>query len=431
MTAPAGSPRALRRVVTRWELVGLAINDVIGSGVYLLPAAAAALLGPASVWAVLLAGVAVFLLVLCFAEAASHFEEPGSGYVYTREAFGPFIGFEVGWMTWLARVASVASLSNGFGQAMTFVWPGASSGAMRVLMIALPIVVVTWINVLGVKHGARVAVGFTIAKLLPLLLLIAVGLFAIDPDRLFPVPAPDLGNLGEAALLLLFAYAGFENTAAAAGEYKDPRRDVPFALITMLVIVTLVYTLIQVVALGVLPDLAERVEGAPLADAARVLMGTGAGALLTAGAAISIGGNIGSTMLAGPRYLYALAVDGFGPRYLASVHPRYHTPAAAIVTQAIVAGLLALSGSFVQLATLSVIARMSTYIGTAAAVPVLRRKRPVTDRTLVLPGGAAIPIAALVLSFVLLASASAWNLIAGAIALAIGAVLYRMRRSPS
>ena len=430
MTAPDTSSRSLRRVVTRWELVGIAINDVIGSGVYLLPAAAAALLGFASVWAVLLAGFAVLLLVLCFAEAASHFDEPGSGYVYTREAFGSFIGFEVGWMTWLARVASVASLSNGFAQAMTFIWPGAGDGLMRILMIGLPLVILTWINVVGVKQGARVAAGFTVAKLLPLVVLIVVGIFTIDFSSLFPVPAPDRANLGEAALLLLFAYAGFENTAAAAGEYKDPRRDVPFALIMMLLVVTLVYTLVQVVALGTLPDLALRVEGAPLADAAVVLLGAGAGLLLTAGAVISIGGNIGSTMLAGPRYLYALARDGFGPRALARIHPRYHTPAAAIITQAVIAGALAFSGSFVQLAMLSIVARMSTYIGTAAAVPVLRRKYPRTDKTVVLPGGPLIPIAALLLSFGLLASATRWNLIAGAVALVIGAAIYAFRGAP-
>ena len=414
-------------MVTRWELVGLAINDVIGSGVYLLPAAAAGLLGPASVWAVLLAGGAVLLLVLCFAEAASHFDGPGSAYLYTREAFGPFIGFEIGWMSWLTRVASVASLSNGFAQAMTFLWPGAGSGAVRIIFVALPIVVLTWINVIGIKHGARVAVGFTIAKILPLLLLIGAGIIALNPSRLFPVPAPDVANLGRAALLLLFAYAGFENTPAAAGEYKDPRRDIPFALITMLVVVTLLYTLVQVVALSTLPDLAQRTGGAPLADAATILLGTGAGVLLTAGAAISIGGNIGGSMLAGPRYLYALALDGFGPRYLAGVHRRYRTPAAAIVTQAVIAGALAFSGSFVELAMLSVIARMSTYIGTAAAVPFLRRKFPRTPKTLALPGGASIPVAALLLSLGLLASASAWNLIAGAIALAVGALLYRTR----
>lgn len=431
MTAPDTSSSALRRVVTRWELVGIAINDVIGSGVYLLPAAAAALLGPASVWAVLLAGGAVFLLVLCFAEAASHFEEAGSGYVYTREAFGPFIGFEVGWMTWLARVASVASLSNGFAQAMTFIWPGAESGITRVVMVALPLALLTWINIVGVKQGARAAAGFTIAKLVPLLVLVAFGIFAVNWDRIFPVPAPDVGNLGEAALLLLFAYAGFENTAAAAGEYKDPRRDVPFALLTMALVVTVVYTLVQVVALGTLPDLAARAEGAPLADAAVVVLGAGAGLMMTAGAAISIGGNIGSTMLAGPRYLYALARDGFGPRALAGIHPRYHTPAAAILTQAVIAGILAFSGSFVQLAMLSVVARMSTYIGTAAAVPFLRRKFPRTAKTVVLPGGPLIPIAALILSAGLLASATRWNLIAGVVALAVGAVLYRFRRAPA
>src|SRR5687768_13283443 len=164
MTAPATSATGLRRVVTRWELVGIAINDVIGSGVYLLPAAAAALLGPASLWAVLLAGFAVLLLVLCFAEAASHFDEPGSGYIYTREAFGNFVGFEVGWMTWLARVASVASLSNGFYQALTFLrdrfepvaalWPEPEWVA-RTAIIAVPLAILTWINVVGVKHGAR------------------------------------------------------------------------------------------------------------------------------------------------------------------------------------------------------------------------------------------------------------------------------------
>jgi APA family basic amino acid/polyamine antiporter len=429
VTALASGP-TLRRAVSRWEIVGLALNDVIGSGVYLLPAAAAALLGPASVWAVVLAGLAVALLVLCFAEAASHFDEPGSGYLYTREAFGEFIGFEVGWMTWLARVASVASLSNGFAQALGFLWPAAGAGVTRAVVIALPLMLLTWINVVGVKQGARVAVGLTIAKVLPLLFFVGVGIFAVDWSRVFPVPAPATEGLGEAALLLLFAYAGFENTAAAAGEYRNPRRDVPFALLTMIVAVTLLYTLVQLVALGVLPDLAERVEGAPLADAAVLLVGTWAGVLMTAGAAISIEGNVGSTMLAGPRYLYALAVDGFGPRVLARVHPEYHTPAWAIVTQAAVALALALSGSFVQLAMLSIVARLATYMGTAAAVPVLRRKFPETDSTVRLPGGPLIPILALLLCLIFLLSATSANLVAGAIALAIGLLFYLLRRRP-
>ena len=422
--------RTLRRDVSRWEVVGLSINDVIGSGVYLLPAAAAALLGPASLWAVVLAGLAVLLLVLCFAEAGSHFDEPGSGYVYTREAFGDFVGFEVGWMTWLARVASVASLSNGLALALTFLWPGAASGVTRVLVITLPLVFFMWVNVVGVRHGARLAVVLTITKILPLVFFIVVGLPAVDWSLVFPVPAPDTAGLGEAAILLLFAYAGFENTAAAAGEFKNPKRDVPFALVTMLTVVTLLYTLVQLVALGTLPDLAARVDGAPLADSAALVVGAWAGLVMTLGAAISIAGNAGNTMLAGPRYLYALAVDGYGPRLLARVHPKYRTPAWAIVTQGVLAGALALSGSFVQLAMLSIVARLATYIGTAAAVPVLRRRFTAGEHTIVLPGGPTIPILALLLCLAFLASATMGNLIAGAIGLAIGVAIYFGRRAP-
>ena len=268
---------------------------------YLLPAAAAALLGPASLWAVLVTGAAVALLVLCFAEASSYFDEPGGGYIYTREAFGEFVGFEVGWMTWLARIASVASLSNGFAQALGFLWPGATEGIARAIVIAAPLALLTWINVVGVKSGARTAVILSIAKVLPLIFLIVIGLPAIDAGALFPIPAPPRDVLGEAALLLLFAYAGFENTAAAAGEYENPKRDVPFALLTMIVVVTALYTAVQIVALGVLPDLADKVEGAPLADAAVILLGAGGGILMTIGAAISIEGNVGNSMLAGPR----------------------------------------------------------------------------------------------------------------------------------
>ncbi len=197
----------------------------------------------------------------------------------------------------------------------------------------------------------------------------------------------------------------------------------------MILVVTALYTLVQLVALGVLPDLAARTEGAPLAEAAALLVGGWAGLVMTLGAAVSIEGNVGNTMLAGPRYLYALAADGYGPRVLARVHPRYRTPAWAIVTQGLIAGALAVSGSFVQLAMLSIVARLATYIGTAAALPVLRRKFPVTDDTIRLPGGPTIPVLALVLCVGFLASATAGNLVAGLIGLAVGVAVYLGRRS--
>ena len=413
----------LRRVVSRWQIVGLALNDVIGSGIYLLPAAAAALLGPFSLWAVLVAGLAVLLVVLCFAEASSHFDGPGSAYLYARTAFGDFIGFEVGWMTWLARVSSVASLSVGFAQALSYLWPAVESGWGRGFAISLPLITLTAINVVGVRSGVRAAMFLVIAKLVPLLMFVFAGFFFVSFDTVTGQPAGD-GRFGRAALLLLFAYAGFENTPAPAGEYRNPRRDVPFALLAHIAVVTMIYFAVQLVALGTLPDVAQ--SSTPLADAAAGFLGSWAGWVMTVGAALSILGTKSNTILAGPRYLYALAKDGYGPAFLARVHPRYRTPAAAIVVQTAIALPLALTGSFVELAALSVVARLSTYLGTAAAVPILRRKLPASGVRL--PGGPAIPLAAVALSVGLAASASVQNLLAAGAALVVGAGIYRFRR---
>jgi amino acid transporter len=365
----------------------------------------------------------VALIVLCFAEAASLFDGPGGAYVYTRAAFGDFVGFEVGWMTWLARLTSVASLTSGFAQALTALWPGAAAGAGRAVTISAVIVGLTAVNLIGVKAGARTSTVLTIGKTVPLLLLVGMGLLALDAERLDPTSVPSLEGLGEVSLLLLFAYAGFENTPAPAGEFRNPRRDVPFALLVTVGVVTALYTAIQVVALGTLPDLAH--AQTPLADAAGLLLGPLGVWLLTVGAVVSILGTNNNTMLSGPRYLYALAASGGLPAPLARIHPRWHTPHVAILVQSALALPLALSGTFVELAALSAIARLATYAGTAAAVPILRRTLPVTERTVRLPGGPAIPLAALVVCAVLLASAEPRNWLAGAIALAVGAALYR------
>jgi len=421
-------PPELRRAVSRGQVVALALNDVVGSGIYLLPAAAAALLGPASLAAVLLAGLAVLLIVLCFAEASSRFEGTGGAYLYARAAFGDLVGFEVGWMTWLARVASVASLSAGFAQALSYLLPAAATGTGRALAIALPLEALIAINLIGVRAGARTAVALVIAKLVPLGVFVAAGLAAFSPRVLAgqPAVAPDAEGLGEAALLLLFAYAGFENTPAPAGEFRHPRRDVPRALLTQIGIVTLLYGAVQLVALGTLPDLGA--SATPLADAAAGFLGGWGGWLLTAGAAVSILGTNSATVLAGPRYLFALARDGYGPRALADVDPRFRTPAMAILLQGAVALPLALSGSFTGLAALSVIARLASYLGTAAAVPVLRRKLGDQPGGFRLPGGPAIPIAAVLISLGLAASAGWKNLLAAGVALLVGLGIYALRR---
>ncbi len=421
-----GTP-TLRRAVGRWQLFGLAINDVIGSGIYLLPAAAALLLGPASLWAVLLAGAAVGLLVLCYAQASSYFDQPGGGYLYAREAFGSFVGFEVGWMLFLTRIASAAALSNGLAEAVTHFWPGAASGALRIAIVVGSLAFLVIVNIVGVRAAARTGVFLAIAKLLPLAMFIGIGAMYVDMSVAAPVPSPiPVRDLGEAALLLLFAYAGFENLPAAAGEYRNPQRDVPFALLAMITTVTLIYFAVQWVALGTLPGLGA--SQTPLADAAALFGGGWLALVLTVGATVSILGTNSNTIMMGPRYLHALAMDGYGPRWLARVHPRFRTPAAAVLTLGVLSLVLALTGSFVQLALLSVVARLLTYIGTAGSVLVLQRRHAGMPGAMKLPGGPLVPVLALLLSFGLLASARLENLLAGLVALLLGALVYRFRR---
>src|SRR6266513_4084922 len=223
----------LVRAVGFWGLVAMCINAVIGSGVFLLPTESYKLLGPFSLGAPLLFAVPVFILVLCFAEAASHFSEPGGAYLYARTPFGDFLGFETGWMNWLARVTSLASLSNGFVVSLARLFPTLGSGTARAAVIIGSIAILTAIHVVGVRYGAASIYVFTFGKLLPLVGFIVVALIAWRHN---PIPAslhlPGAGtDWSAAALFMLFAYAGFENMGVPAGEFKNPKRDLPMALL--------------------------------------------------------------------------------------------------------------------------------------------------------------------------------------------------------
>lgn len=438
MSTTVEDPKLIR-AVSRWQIVGLSINDVIGSGIYLLPAATVALLGGFSLWGVVLAGVVVALLVACYAQAASYYDQPGGSYLYARDAFGPFAGFQVGWMIWLTRIASAAALSNALADAIARFWPLAGSGWGRASVIVVSLGLLTAINAIGVRSAARTGVALVIGKLFPLAVFIFVGMFYIDWNLAFsgePVALHDPAKLGEAALLLLYAYAGFENIPAAAGEYRNPRRDVPFALIIMIITVTLVYAGAQLVAQGTLATLAA--SATPLADSAATFGGPTLALLLTFGAVVSILGTNSNTMMMGPRFLFALARDGYGPEVLARVHPRFHTPYAAILTQGGIALVLALApmlienpshNPFVLLALLSMVTRLLSYIGTAAAVLVLARRYGQREGALQLPGGPLIPVLALLLCLALFASASWQNLVAAAVAFLVGLVIYRFPRT--
>src|SRR5437762_1267673 len=221
----------LIRTVGFWGLVAMCINAVVGSGVFLLPSESYKLLGPFSLWAPLLFAVPVFILVLCFAEAASHFSEPGGAYLYARTAFGDFIGFETGWMNWLARLTSLASLSNGFVVSLARLYRPLGEGTWRAAIIVGSLVILAAVHFVGVKYGAASIYVFTLGKVVPLVGFIIVALIAwrhnpIPASMHLPGPGTDWSG---AALFMLFAYAGFENMGVPAGEFRNPRKELPRA----------------------------------------------------------------------------------------------------------------------------------------------------------------------------------------------------------
>jgi amino acid transporter len=362
----------LVRTVGFWGLVAMCINAVIGSGVFLLPHESFTILGPFSLWAPLLFAVPVFILVLCFAEAASHFSEPGGAYLYAKTAFGDFIGFETGWMNWLARVTSLASLSNGFVVALALLYPSLGTGTPRVIVITTSVLILFIIHVLGVRYGAASIYIFTLGKLVPLIGFIFVALIFWRSNPIpgsFTLPGPGT-DWGAAGLFLLFAYAGFENLGVPAGEFKNPRRDLPLALMTGILVIAAIYVLVQLGAMSVLPDLSG--TKTPIASAAALLVGGIGAVIVTVGSLLSMAGTNSGTMLEGSRMLYALSLGRrMGP--LSYVHPRFRTPTIALIIHALVALGLALGGTFAKLAVLSAAARLTTYLITCLAVPRLRK----------------------------------------------------------
>lgn len=420
MSEQKSSP--LVRAVGRWGLVAMCINAVVGSGVFLLPSESYKLLGAFSLWAPLIFAVPVFILVLCFAEAASHFSEPGGAYLYARTAFGDFIGFETGWMNWLARVTSLASLSNGFVLSLARLFPSMAEPLWRGTVIVGSILILAAIHFVGVRYGAASIYVFTFGKIVPLVAFIIVSLFVF---RFNPIPAslhlPGPGtDWSAAALFMLFAYAGFENLGVPAGEYKNPRRDLPVALLLGILAIAAIYVLAQLGAMSALPDLSK--TQTPIADAAAALVGTPGAVLITLGALLSMAGTNSGTVLEGSRMLYALSLDRrMGA--ISYVHPRFRTPSVAIAIHVTVAIALALAGSFAQLAMMSAVARLTTYLCTCAAVPRLRKLNE-GFRT----PGLIVPLLGTAISVILFFTLSRFNFIAATIAIVVGAVIWAVTR---
>ena len=420
MTAPA-----LRRELGRWDLTAIGVNQVIGAAVFAQPALLAARAGAWSPWMVAAIGLASMLIALSFAEVGSRFEGTGGPYLYTRAAFGRFAAFEVGWMLWFTRATSWAAVINVLATSLSYYWPVFAGGSARAVVISAIIAAITAINVRGIRQSSMVVNALTAAKLIPLAIFIVAGLFAVDFSRLAIDQPLTLSAAASSGLLLIFGFGGYEVVPVVAGETKDPRRAVPFALIVTIVVVTAIMTLAQIVAIGTLPDLAT--ASTPLASAAAVFLGAGGAALMTFGATMSASGNNMGQALSGTRNLYALAEHGDLPPFFGRVHPRYRTPVNAVLVTAAVSLVLALSGRFAALAAASAISRLVVYVFTCAAAIRLRHPRfagVVPAPMFTIPFGPVIPSLAIVIALAILAGATPAQLRSGAIALAAGAVLY-------
>jgi len=412
----------LRRAIGKLGYSAININSVIGAGIFGLPAAVAARAGYFSPWAFVLGGLMVFTIVLAFARAASMFRNSGGVIVYASHAFGPFVGFQTGWLAYLSRVVAMGANTNLLVTYASWFWAPLDGDPYRAIALTLVIGSLTWLNVVGVRHAVGATIVLAVLKLLPLSLLILFGLGRVDAASLFGNAIPPLDGLGETLLILMYAYVGFEGTVVAAGEGKSPRRDLPGALISTIVVIGVLYFLVQMVSVYALPDLAR--SPFALADVASALLGNAGAIILILGAVFSISGNLASSLLSAPRMTFALARDGSLPAWFAKVHARHETPHVSIWIYGALCLAMALSGSFIWLAAMSTVVRLVGYMVCIAALPILEKKVEAHADTFNIPGGLLIPAVAFGLCIWLISKASADAWLTMLAFIAVGSLLY-------
>jgi basic amino acid/polyamine antiporter, APA family len=421
-TATKTPPEGLLRGIRKWDLIAVTINGIIGAGIFGLPAKVYALIGSYSLIAFVVCALVVTLIILCFAEVGSRFDATGGPYLYAREAFGPTVAFEVGWLIWLARLTAFAANCNLLVSYLAFFWPAASSTIPRALLITTVVISLTALNVFGVRQAAIASNFFTVGKLIPMLIFIAAGLFFLNPHAFVLGARPTTGAFSQSVLLLIYAFTGFEMAAIPAGEIRNPQKHLPRALLIATAVVAFTYILIQVVCIGTLPELASSTK--PLADAGKRFMGTAGAAIISVGAIISIAGNLNIVLLSGSRVPFAIAEQKQLPSMFAAIHRRFFTPHIAILVTAAVMLILTLKSSFVAALTISAIARLVTYAVTCAALPVLRARADAPKAMFRVRGGTIIAVAALGLAIWLLANSTLKEAITAVIAAAAGIVIY-------
>lgn len=413
----------LRREIGFWSLVSIAINTIIGAGIFGLPSKA---FEKTSAWSLplfLVCAVFIALIVLCFAEVSSRFRQTGGMYVYALKAFNPMIAFEVGWLYWLVRVTTFAANCNLLLAYLAFFVQGINVGSTRILLIVSIVSLLTLVNILGIRESVWITNIFTIGKLLPLAVFILFGFFFVKLENFSFSQVPTGEALAATILLLLYAYVGFESAAIPAGETKNPERDLPRALLTSLLICTLIFTSVQFVAIGTFPGLASSER--PLADAASVFMGSSGGFFIALGAVISILGNLNGGFLAASRLPFAMAEEDESlPEILAKTHKKFQTPYISIILTSLPILILTIQSSFLSALTMATVTRLVVYAITCVSLIILRQRKDVPEPQFKLKFGVVISLLSIVLIIALLTTIDSRELINLLISLLIGLIIY-------
>ncbi|MEI0566692.1 APC family permease [Brachyspira pulli] len=410
-----------------FSIILLGINAIVGTGIFLLPNQAYAEVGVTSIAVIVFDAFLVISIALCFAEMGGMYKNNGGPYLYAKDAFGDFVGFEVGIMKWAISIIAWAAMAMGFPTALGAVWEPAQNPVVQKIIAISILVLLGIMNIMGVKISKIMNNIVTTGKLIPLILFVTVGIFFIKGEN-FVNPVSETGEVvlkgtfGSAALLIFYAFTGFESIGVAAGDMDNAKKNVPLAICIVLILVAIIYILIQVNSIGIL-GASLATTSTPVATAAEKFLGKWAGAMVTAGTLISIGGiNIASSFLT-PRAGVAMSDEHQLPSFISKRNSK-DVPYVAVIISVVLTALVTLTGSFTTLAAISVVSRFAQYIPTCLAVPVMRKKAPDMERGFVLPLGPVIPIIATVVSLWLLSQSDLKKIIFGLGGLVIGAVIY-------
>lgn len=392
----------LVRGIGRWDFTAIVINTIIGAGIFGLPARVYAQIGSYSLIAFVACALIIGLIVLCYAEVSSRFSTTGGPYLYAKEAFGPVVGFEVGWLYWIVRVTTFAANCNLLVTYLGFFIAGANEGVLRILFISLVVLIIVVVNLIGVRESALATNIFTVGKLVPLIVFALVGIFFIQPANFSFESMPAYSSFSSAVLLLIYAFVGFEAAVVLSGETKNPEKNIPFGTLAALAIVAVLYIFIQIVSIGTLPSLATSER--PLADAATVFLGTFGASFITLGALVSIMGNLQVGVLSSTRLLFAMSEQRELPAVIGRTHERFKTPYISIILTGIVIFVLTIQSSFITAVAIATITRLLVYATTCLALPIFRRRNDIPPARFSTPLGIAAAVLSLGLIVWLLTS---------------------------